>query len=184
MDIPLELSFHNLESSDALKAAVRAHVDKLEQFHDHIVGCRVVIEMPHKSQKASGNPPNVHIVIRVPGKEIVVSREAYTRGYKKAATDAYAVLDEAFTSRTAAAQGLSPRLAWRCEIQKRRAARRGRRSRKLEPLLHRRRQQRHLAAMDRHIAVPAAQIDRHQRRRQHRGQRRARAAAPARAARK
>lgn len=98
MDIPLELSFHNLESSDALKAAVRAHVDKLEQFHDHIVGCRVVIEMPHKSQKASGNPPNVHVVIRVPGKEIVVSREAYTRGYKKAATDAYAVLDEAFTT--------------------------------------------------------------------------------------
>ena len=46
MDIPLELSFHNIESSDALKTAVAAHVAKLEQFHDHIIGCRVVIEMP------------------------------------------------------------------------------------------------------------------------------------------
>jgi ribosome-associated translation inhibitor RaiA len=96
MDIPLELSFHNLESSDALKTAVEGHVAKLEQLHDHIIGCRVVIEMPHKSQKASGNPPDVHIVLRVPGKEIVVSKELAHAGHKKSATDAYAVLDNAF----------------------------------------------------------------------------------------
>jgi len=96
MDIPLELSFHNLEPSDALKDAVRTHVNKLEQFHDHIVGCRVVIEIPNKSQKAVGNPPDVHIVVRVPGKEIVVSREYKNDGHKKAANDAYAVLDDAF----------------------------------------------------------------------------------------
>ena len=97
MDIPLELSFHNVEPSDALKASVQGHVNKLEQFHDHIIGCRVVIEMPHKSQKASGNPPDVHIVVRVPGKEIVVSRELAHGGHKKSATDAYAVLDDAFS---------------------------------------------------------------------------------------
>ena len=96
MDIPLELSFHNIDSSDALKDAVKEHLSKLEQLHDHIIGCRVVIEMPHKSQKASGNPPDVHIVLRVPGKEIVVSKELAHNGHKKAATDAYAVLDNAF----------------------------------------------------------------------------------------
>jgi ribosome-associated translation inhibitor RaiA len=96
MDIPLELNFHNVEPSDALKAAVLRHVDSLERYHDHIIGCRVSIEMPHKSQKAIGNPPDVHIVVRVPGKEIVVSRELKHDGHKKAATDAYAVLDEAF----------------------------------------------------------------------------------------
>ena len=69
---------------------------RLEIFHDHIIGCRVSIEMPHRSQKAVGNPPDVHIVIRVPGKEIVVSHELKHDGHKKAATDAYAVLDEAF----------------------------------------------------------------------------------------
>src|ERR1700760_3486386 len=96
MDIPLELSFHNIEASDALKAAVSEHVSKLEQLHDHIIGCRVVIEMPHKSQKTLGNQPDVHIVVRVPGKEIVVSKELAHEGHKKAATDAYAVLDNAF----------------------------------------------------------------------------------------
>ena len=69
---------------------------KLEQLHDHIIGCRVVIEMPHKSQKARGNQPDVHIVVRVPGKEIVVSKELAHEGHKKNATDAYAVLDNAF----------------------------------------------------------------------------------------
>lgn len=96
MDIPLELSFHNLEPSDALKAAVEEHVARLEQLHDHIVGCRVSIEMPHKSQKATANRPDVHIVLRVPGKEIVVTKELAHAGHKKSATDAYAVLDNAF----------------------------------------------------------------------------------------
>src|SRR5215471_8724410 len=91
MDIPLELSFHNVDPSDALKTAVKEHVGRLEQFHDHIIGCRVVIELPHKSQKASGNPPDVHIVLRVPGREIVVSKELNHAGHKKSATDAYAV---------------------------------------------------------------------------------------------
>lgn len=97
MDIPLEISFHNVDPSDALKTAVKEHVKRLEQFHDHIIGCRVVIELPHKTQKASGNQPDVHIVVRVPGKEIVVSRELMHNGHKKAATDCYAVLDNAFS---------------------------------------------------------------------------------------
>ena len=96
MDIPLELSFHNVDPSGAVKADVQAHVGKLEQLHDHIIGCRVSIEMPHRSQKASGNPPDIHIVVRVPGKEIVVSKEYKDNGHKKAATDVYAVLDGAF----------------------------------------------------------------------------------------
>jgi ribosome-associated translation inhibitor RaiA len=96
MDIPLELTFHNIEASDALKVAVKQHVGRLEQLHDHIIGCRVVIELPHKSQKARGNLPDVHIVVRVPGKEIVVSKELAHAGHKKSATDAYAVLDNAF----------------------------------------------------------------------------------------
>jgi ribosome-associated translation inhibitor RaiA len=96
MDIPLELTFHNIEASDALKAAVAGHVNRLEQLHDHIIGCRVVIEMPHKSQKTLGNQPDVHIVVRVPGKEIVVSKELAHEGHKKSATDVYVVLDNAF----------------------------------------------------------------------------------------
>ena len=96
MDTPLELSFHNMDSSDTLKAAVREHVAKLEQFHDHIIGCRVVIEMPHKSHRVGSNAPDVHVVLRVPGREIVVSRELARGENTQSEKDAYAVLDDAF----------------------------------------------------------------------------------------
>ena len=96
MQIPVQISFHGIDKSDAVETRVREKVSKLEQFFDRITGCRVVIEMPHKSQKAVGNPPDVHIVIRVPNKEIVVSHKLNHNGHKKAATDAYAVLEETF----------------------------------------------------------------------------------------
>ena len=98
MDIPLELSFHNMKPSDALKAAVQKHLRKLEKVHDHLIGCRVVVEMPHKNHRTGQNLPDVHIVLRVPGKELVVSREMARAGAKKSATDAYAILDSAFSA--------------------------------------------------------------------------------------
>src|SRR5262249_26307630 len=98
MDIPLELSFHNMDSSDAMKAAVEEHVGRLEQFHDHIIGCRVVIEMPHKRHRTGQNIPDVHVILRVPGKELVVSREMARRVARKNPADAYAALDNAFNA--------------------------------------------------------------------------------------
>ena len=101
MDIPLELAFHNMAPSDGLSAAVRREVARLERLYDHIIGCRVVIEMPHKNHRPGQNIPDVHIVLRVPGKELVVSRELAHAANRKTPTDAYTVLDAAF----AAAQG-------------------------------------------------------------------------------
>jgi ribosome-associated translation inhibitor RaiA len=98
MDIPLELSFHNMAPSDALKSAVDTHVERLEQLHAHLVGCRLVIEMPHKRHRTGQNIPDVHIVLRVPGKELVVSREMARASGRKTAADAYAVLDNAFAA--------------------------------------------------------------------------------------
>ena len=63
MDIPLELAFHNMTPSDGLSAAVRHHVQKLEHFYGHIIGCRVVIEMPHKSHRLGNNTPDVHVLL-------------------------------------------------------------------------------------------------------------------------
>ena len=96
MDIPLELAFHNMAPSSALSSIVREQVRRLERFHDHIIGCRVVIEMPHKSHRRGQNAPDVHVLLRVPGREIVISRELARGGNKKSATNAYAVLKDAF----------------------------------------------------------------------------------------
>jgi|SRR6185437_4117240 len=96
MDIPLELAFHNLTPSDAMKAVVKQEIRRLERHYDHIIGCRVVIEMPHKRHRPGSNIPDVHILLRVPGREIAVTRELAHAGDKKSAVNAYAVIKDAF----------------------------------------------------------------------------------------
>lgn len=96
MQIPLELAFHNMAPSAALDAAVRREVRRLERHCSRVTSCRVVIEMPHKRHRKGQNAPDVHVLLRVPGREIAVSRELAHGENGKSSTDAYAVLREAF----------------------------------------------------------------------------------------
>jgi ribosomal subunit interface protein len=72
MDIPLQISFRNLDASEAVEAKIREKVDKLEQFFGHIVSCRVVVERINK-QHHQGNLYNIRIDLAVPGHEIAVT---------------------------------------------------------------------------------------------------------------
>jgi cold shock CspA family protein/ribosome-associated translation inhibitor RaiA len=74
MEKPVQVTFRNLEPSAAIEADVREKVAKLEEFFDGIIGCRVVIEEPHRSQH-QGKLVHVRVDVTVPGKELVVSRE-------------------------------------------------------------------------------------------------------------
>jgi len=74
MQIPLRITFRNLDRSDAVEAKVRERVDELEQFYNRITGCRVVIEEPSRRQH-KGNLFHVRVDLSVPGREIVVKRD-------------------------------------------------------------------------------------------------------------
>jgi ribosome-associated translation inhibitor RaiA len=70
MQVPLEISYHQVTKSEAIDALIRDKVDHLEQFCDHISSCAVVVERPH-SHESSGNPWRVRLAIHVPpGHEI------------------------------------------------------------------------------------------------------------------
>lgn len=97
MDIPLEIAFHGMKPSATVETLVREHVGKLEKRFEHIIGCRVSIEIPHK-QHRSGNVPEVHIEIRVPRKELVISREPHKVKARRARIDVNAVLKDAFSA--------------------------------------------------------------------------------------
>jgi len=43
METPLEITFRNLDHSDAVEAKVREKVAKLEQAYDRITSCRVAL---------------------------------------------------------------------------------------------------------------------------------------------
>lgn len=91
MDTPLEIAFHNMDSSDGLEARIRERAAKLERFHNHITSCHVVVEVPNRSQ-AGAKGYHVRIECRVPGKELVVSQDP-GKGDKH---DAYLAVRDAF----------------------------------------------------------------------------------------
>ena len=92
MQVPLEISFHNLDSSDYLENRIRERVDRLERFFDRIVSCHVTLEAPHRSQQ---HPLAYHmrIEVRVPQKQLVVNRDPGPEG---AHFDAYVLIRDSF----------------------------------------------------------------------------------------
>jgi ribosomal subunit interface protein len=87
MQTPLQITIRDMEHSDALETHIRDKAGKLEEFFNHIMSCRVVVEVPHKHQH-QGKQFNVRIDIGVPGSEIVVNRDH--------AEDVYIALRDAF----------------------------------------------------------------------------------------
>ena len=74
MDCPLELVFHNMKPSAALKKLIQERTERLEDLHQHIIGCRVSVDQPNHAHR-SGNIPEVHIEIQMPGQNLTVSHK-------------------------------------------------------------------------------------------------------------
>lgn len=92
MEIPVQISFRNIEASPAVEERVREKVAKLEQYHDRITSCRVVIEAPHR-QHHKGKLYHVSIDLTLPGEEIVVARDPKD---DHAHEDVYVAIRDAF----------------------------------------------------------------------------------------
>jgi ribosomal subunit interface protein len=71
---PLQITWRDIPKSDALEADIRAKAEKLEQFYDKIISCRVTVEASNRRHH-KGNLYRLHIAIEVPDKEIVVTRD-------------------------------------------------------------------------------------------------------------
>ena len=75
MDSPLEIAFHNMDTSEALERKVRGRVGRLNQRYGFINSCHVVVEVPHRNPANQAREYHVRIEVRVPDKELVVSRD-------------------------------------------------------------------------------------------------------------
>jgi ribosomal subunit interface protein len=74
MKKPLQIVMRHVEHSDALEVRIREHVARLESFHPHIVGCRVIVE-PLPRHDRQGHAFQVRIEVRVPGGEHIATRK-------------------------------------------------------------------------------------------------------------
>lgn len=96
MDRPLDITFHNLDSSPSVEAEIRRHVEKLDKrYSGLLVACRVSVEALHK-QHRTGNVFEVHITLSVPGQDLAVSRQPQKAKERYANPDIHTSIRDAF----------------------------------------------------------------------------------------
>jgi ribosome-associated translation inhibitor RaiA len=82
MKLPVQVTFRNMAGREPVEAYIRKEVDKLETYYDRIMGCRVIVEVPHRHHE-EGNTYHIRIDVTVPGGEIVVKEEASLHAAKQ-----------------------------------------------------------------------------------------------------
>ena len=71
MKLNPQITYRDVRSTAALDRSIRASIKRLDRYHPKILGCRIAVEAPHRSQR-KGRPYRVRIDLTVPGKELVV----------------------------------------------------------------------------------------------------------------
>jgi ribosome-associated translation inhibitor RaiA/cold shock CspA family protein len=92
VQVPLQITFRHMDSSEAIAARIRGRAEELERFFDRITSCRVVLECRHP-RRQQGNLFHVRVDLGVPGREIVVGRDPAAH---HAHEDPYAAVRDAF----------------------------------------------------------------------------------------
>jgi ribosomal subunit interface protein len=92
MQQPLQITFRDIPRSENIEAVIHEKAEKLDQFFDRIMTCRVMIESPH-THHHQGMLYHVRVDITVPGAELVASR---SRDKNHAHEDVYVAIRDAF----------------------------------------------------------------------------------------
>lgn len=96
MILPLQVTFRNVPSSEAIETAIREKASKLDRFYDRIMSCRVVVDSTQRRHHR-GKLYGVRIDITVPRKEMAITREEHEDVYvslRQAFDSAYRILEE------------------------------------------------------------------------------------------
>ncbi|HVM79347.1 MAG TPA: HPF/RaiA family ribosome-associated protein [Stellaceae bacterium] len=72
MQLPLQITFRNLDASEAVEAKIRARAEELDHYFDRITGCRVAVEAVNR-RNLKGKLYKIRVDLTVPGAEIVVN---------------------------------------------------------------------------------------------------------------
>ena len=77
MELPLQISAHNVSLAGAGRELIHRSAAKLETFCDRITACRVIVEVPQRFPAGAPIVYNVRVDVTVPGDEIVVTRQGH-----------------------------------------------------------------------------------------------------------
>ena len=79
MPVPLRITLRQVRPTAFVRKDLKERVEALERFHPRLLGCRVLVEMPHR-HRASGNRYHVRIELKLPGEVVIVTHEPTVRG--------------------------------------------------------------------------------------------------------
>jgi cold shock CspA family protein len=74
MQLPLQITFRNMEPLAEAEEWIRAETAKLETFYGRVMGCRVAVEVPHGHHR-KGRLYHIRIDLTLPGKELVIKHQ-------------------------------------------------------------------------------------------------------------
>lgn len=78
MNIPINISFRNMDRSPALAARIEHEAEKLQRHAPGLSHCDVMVEALHRHHRF-GHHYQVHLTLRLPGSEVVVTHESPAR---------------------------------------------------------------------------------------------------------
>jgi ribosome-associated translation inhibitor RaiA len=94
MEKPLQIAFKDTEPSEYLEKLIRERAARMEKLHPNIIGCRVVVDVPHRAAESFKPPIGIAVEVEVPGKNVIVGKDQQER--HEAKNDTYAVVNRAF----------------------------------------------------------------------------------------
>lgn len=103
MTKPVQVVFRNIHSTPELKEEIRTRAKALETVYPRLVGCRVLLEVPHRHRQ-HGQHVKIRVELALPGEDVVIDHE------REAFTDAHAAVIDAFE--TAKRRLQHARAAW------------------------------------------------------------------------
>lgn len=76
MQLPLEITYRDVEKTDVIDDRLRRLADKLDRYNDHISSCRIAVEKPHRRSETDFGY-RVRLDLTVPPKhELAVVKES------------------------------------------------------------------------------------------------------------
>jgi cold shock CspA family protein len=94
MERRLQTVFKDTDSSPFLAGLIRERVERLARFHSRLIGCRVVVEVPHRSPASGKIPLGITIEAELPGQPLLIAKDAEDRRATKG--DGVAFVNRAF----------------------------------------------------------------------------------------
>ena len=89
-----QITFKNIATSEALEQLIRERIARLERFHGHIVGVRVVVEAPHPAAELAKTTLAISVEVDIAGRPRIVVKRSEAQHESKG--DRYAFMNWAF----------------------------------------------------------------------------------------